>query len=105
MRVGSSRLRRAESAEPEFLQTFSHCFEDQIDALLEARPPVLSFVFGIPSPEILRALRQRAIKTIGAATTVDEACALEEAGIDLIVASGNDPEATVLRFSSQPRNR
>ena len=76
--------------EPEFQETFSHRFEDQIEALLEARPPVLSFVFGIPSPEILRALRQRAITTIGAATTVDEACALEEAGIDLIVASGSD---------------
>jgi nitronate monooxygenase len=58
--------------------------------VLEARPPVLSFVFGIPSREILRALRQRAIRTIGAATTVDEARALEEAGVDLIVASGSD---------------
>ena len=76
--------------EPEFLETFSHRFEDQIEALLDARPPVLSFVFGIPSPEILSALRKQAIKTIGAATTVDEACALEEAGVDLIVASGSD---------------
>ena len=76
--------------EPEFQETFQQRFEDQIDALLEARPPVFSFVFGIPSREILSALRQRAIKTIGAATTVDEACALEEAGVDLIVASGSD---------------
>ena len=75
---------------PEFQNTFNPCFDDQIEALLEARPPVLSFVFGIPSREILSALRQRAITTIGAATTVDEACALEEAGIDLIVASGSD---------------
>jgi nitronate monooxygenase len=76
--------------EPEFRETFSERFEDQIEAVLEARPPVLSFVFGIPSPDILRALRQRTIQTIGAATTVDEACALEEAGVDLIVASGSD---------------
>ena len=76
--------------EPEFRETFNQRFEDQIEAVLEARPPVLSFVFGIPSRDILRALRQRAIKTIGAATTVDEACALEEAGVDLIVASGSD---------------
>ena len=76
--------------EPEFLETFGHCFEAQIEAMLEARPPALSFVFGIPSSEILRALRQRAIKTMGAATTVEEACALEEAGVDLIVASGSD---------------
>jgi len=77
-------------AEPEFRDTFMPRFDDQIEALLDARPPVLSFVFGIPSREILSALRQRAIKTIGAATTVDEACALEEAGVDLIVASGSD---------------
>ena len=76
--------------EPEFHETVHQRFEEQIDALLEAQPPVFSFVFGIPSHEILSALRQRAIKTIGAATTVDEACALEEAGVDLIVASGSD---------------
>lgn len=76
--------------EPEFRETFTPRFDDQIEALLEARPPVLSFVFGIPSRDILRALRQRAIKTIGAATTVDEARALEAAGVDLIVASGSD---------------
>jgi nitronate monooxygenase len=76
--------------EPQFRDTFHQRFEDQIEAVLEARPPVLSVVFGVPSREILNALRQRAIKTIGAATTVDEACALEEAGVDLIVASGSD---------------
>ena len=76
--------------EPEFRETFNQRFEDQVEAVLEAGPPVLSFVFGIPSREIMRALRKRAVKTIGAATTVDEACALEEAGVDLIVASGSD---------------
>ena len=76
--------------EPEFREAFLPRFDDQIEAVLEARPPVLSFVFGIPSREILSALRQQAIRTIGAATTVDEARALEEAGVDLIVASGSD---------------
>ena len=76
--------------EPEFRETFNQRFEDQIEAMLDARPPVLSFVFGVPSRDILRALRERAIKTIGAATTVDEACALAEAGVDVIVASGSD---------------
>jgi nitronate monooxygenase len=76
--------------EPEFRETFHQRFEDQVEAVLDARPPVLSFVFGVPSREILRALRQRAIKAIGTATTVDEARALEEAGVDLIVASGSD---------------
>ncbi len=63
-------------------------FDDQVAALIEARPAVFSFVFGIPSPEILRACREKNILTAGGASTVAEAVALEEAGVDLIVASG-----------------
>jgi len=63
-------------------------FEDQVQAILDARPPVFSFVFGIPSADILEQCRKRNIITAGAATTIDEALALEAAGVDLIVASG-----------------
>jgi nitronate monooxygenase len=54
----------------------------QIEAALEARPPVLSFVFGCPDSAIVEACRARGIVTIGTATTPDEARALEAAGID-----------------------
>lgn len=63
-------------------------FHDQAAALLEARPPAFSFVFGIPSPDILRECREKGIVTIGGAATVDEAVALEAAGVDMVVASG-----------------
>jgi nitronate monooxygenase len=63
-------------------------FDEQIEALLESRPPVFSFVFGIPSKAILEACRARSIVTIGAATSVAEARALEDAKVDLIVATG-----------------
>ena len=63
-------------------------FEDQAAALIAARPPVFSFVFGVPSASILDRCRTLGIVTIGAATTVDEARALEAAGVDLIVATG-----------------
>ena len=63
-------------------------FHDQVAALLEARPPAFSFVFGIPSPQILRQCQKKGIVTIGGAATVDEAAALEAAGVDMIVASG-----------------
>lgn len=63
-------------------------FGEQIDALLEAAPPVFSFVFGVPPPAVLAACRRRGIVTIGAATTVAEALALDDAGVDAIVASG-----------------
>jgi nitronate monooxygenase len=67
---------------------FGKNFEDQFEALLKARPPVFSFVYGIPSKEILTACKRSGIKTAGAATTVDEAVALEESGVDAIIATG-----------------
>jgi nitronate monooxygenase len=68
----------------------SQRFEEQVQALLEARPPVFSFVMGIPDAAILREASQRGIRTIGAATTVEEGEALAAAGVDVIIASGTD---------------
>ncbi len=67
---------------------FQSRFENQVQVILDIRPKVFSFVFGIPSPEILEQCRRTGIKTIGAATTLDEAVALENAGVDMIIASG-----------------
>ena len=75
---------------PERPQRFHQSYEAQVEALLEARPPVFSFVFGIPSAKILAECRRRGIVTLGAATSIAEGKALEEAGIDLIVATGLD---------------
>jgi nitronate monooxygenase len=63
-------------------------FEDQAQAILDCSPPVVSFTFGIPSAAILEQCRKKRIRTAGAATTLDEALALEAAGVDLIIASG-----------------
>lgn len=65
-------------------------FEAQVEALLEARPAVFSFVFGIPAPAVLAACRARGILTLGAATSIAEAQALEAAGVDAIVATGSE---------------
>ncbi|SEW33089.1 NAD(P)H-dependent flavin oxidoreductase [Chitinophaga arvensicola] len=67
---------------------FQSRFENQVNAILHQRPPVFSFVFGIPEAGILEQCRRLGIITAGAATTLDEALALESAGVDLIVASG-----------------
>ncbi|WP_028466849.1 NAD(P)H-dependent flavin oxidoreductase [Nisaea denitrificans] len=75
-------------AKPTPPERFHHRFEDQIEALLEARPPVFSFVFGIPSGKVLEECRRLGIRTMGAATTLAEAEALDAAGVDLIVATG-----------------
>lgn len=63
-------------------------FEQQVEALLRYKPQVFSFVFGIPPTEIIKECKKLGIKTIGAATTLEEALALEDAQVDLLVASG-----------------
>ncbi|MEO8404880.1 MAG: nitronate monooxygenase [Chitinophagaceae bacterium] len=63
-------------------------FEEQIEAIFEAKPAVFSFVYGIPPDSVFDKCNSLNIKTVGAATTVDEAIALEEAGVDAIVATG-----------------
>src|SRR3984957_18691052 len=63
-------------------------FEDQARALIDAKVPVFSFIFGIPPKEILQECEAKHIVTIGTATTPVEAVALQEARVDAIVASG-----------------
>ena len=89
-RIFAPYFRELGVALPARPERFSHRFDDQVAALLEANPPVFSFVFGVPSPAILSECRQRGIVTIGAATTIAEARVLEEAGVDLLVATGSD---------------
>jgi nitronate monooxygenase len=73
---------------PEPPARYHEPFDQQVEALLEARPPVFSFVYGVPSPKVLAACKQRGIVTVGAATSIAEAVCLEQAGVDLIVATG-----------------
>ena len=75
-------------APPQRPERYAPAYAEQIDAVLAARPAVFSFVFGIPSADILARCRDLGIFTLGAATTPDEAIALERAGVDGIVASG-----------------
>jgi len=63
-------------------------FDRQARAVLDAKVPVFSFIFGIPPKEILDECRSQGIVTIGTATTPEEAIALHEAGVDAIAASG-----------------
>lgn len=77
-----------EAKAPDFTTVFSHEFEAQAAAAIEAAPPALSFVYGVPGQHIIEACRAQSIATIGTATTLDEALALEAAGIDMLVATG-----------------
>jgi len=59
--------------------------EGTADVVLEERPRVFSFTFGVVDPTPFREAR---IVTMGTATTAEEARALEEAGVDVVVAQG-----------------
>ena len=54
----------------------------------EFKPPVVSFHFGLPSPELLARVRAWGAKILSSATTVDEARWLEARGVDAIIAQG-----------------
>jgi len=65
----------------------------QLEAVLQERPPVFSFTFGIPPAEQLAVLKARDIAIAGTATTVEEARRLEQAGVDAIIAQGAEAGA------------
>jgi len=76
---------------PTALRTIYKSFADDPDMLtmlLALAPPVVSFHFGLPSNEIIAALRERNVMLMATATSLDEARAIEAAGIDAIVAQG-----------------
>jgi nitronate monooxygenase len=60
----------------------------QLAAVIRARPAVFSFTFGAPSRADLDAARTAGIYTVGTATTLAEAEALERLGVDAICAQG-----------------
>jgi nitronate monooxygenase len=54
----------------------------------ELRPEVVSFHFGLPTPELLRRVRATGATIMASATTVAEARKLTAAGCDVIIAQG-----------------
>ncbi|WP_185276932.1 NAD(P)H-dependent flavin oxidoreductase [Leifsonia shinshuensis] len=77
-------------------------FEEQLEAALDARPAALSFVFGVPAPDVVEEAHARGIRVIGAATTGAEARALEAGGVDAIVASGAEAAGHRPSFLLEP---
>jgi nitronate monooxygenase len=54
----------------------------------EFKPAVVSFHFGLPSPELLARVRATGARVISSATTLEEALWLESHGADAIIAQG-----------------
>ncbi|MCD2170684.1 MULTISPECIES: nitronate monooxygenase family protein [Microbacterium] len=79
---------RAGISRPEAPRAFIPPVAEQLEAVFDARPDVLSVVFGVPDAATLATARELGIRVIGTATSVDEARALDAAGVDAIVATG-----------------
>lgn len=79
------------AAPPTQLQTIYRSFvEDDamLATLVAAKPTVVSFHFGVPPADRVRALKDAGVVLFGSATCVAEARALAAAGVDAIVAQG-----------------
>lgn len=64
-------------------------FSAEAAAVLEEfRPAVVSFHFGLPTPELLARVKNTGAKILSSATTVAEARWLEDRGVDVIIAQG-----------------
>jgi nitronate monooxygenase len=60
------------------------------EVVLEERVPVWSIGLGNPTPEMVGRCRERGIKVIAMAATVDDAKAVAAAGVDAVVAQGGE---------------
>jgi len=67
-----------------------HPFDEQLAAALESGASVFSFTFGILPAGAIEAIKARGMFLMGTATTVEEAVALEKAGVDALVAQGSE---------------
>jgi len=58
------------------------------EVLEEFKPAVVSFHFGLPTPELLKRVKKWGARVLSSATTVEEARWLEAHGVDAIIAQG-----------------
>ncbi len=61
---------------------------ESAEVLERFRPPVVSFHFGLPSPELLARVRAMGSRVMSSATTLQEALWLQDRGVDAVIAQG-----------------
>jgi nitronate monooxygenase len=75
---------------PELPALKSLPFDAQLAAALESGAAAFSFTFGVLPPAAMERIKARGMLVFGTATTVEEAVALERAGVDGVVAQGSE---------------
>ena len=76
-------------------------FEEQLAAVVEARPAVASFVYGVPDERTIAHLHDVGTRVVATATHVAEARALAAAGVDAIIASGMEAAGHRVTFMGE----
>src|SRR4051812_26277196 len=77
-------------AVPEPKAAASEVSREHLSMLMQAKPQMVSFHFGLPPQEVIDAIKDAGIFIICSATTVAEARMLEEGGVDAIIAQGTE---------------
>src|SRR5699024_2083184 len=75
-----------------------------VEMLLEEKPPVLSLHFGLPKTEVIAAFKAAGIILLGCATRVEEALAIEAAGLDAIIVQGQEAGGHQGVFNAQEQD-
>jgi nitronate monooxygenase len=78
---------------PELPQKPIEDFDEQLDAVAKATPPIVSFTFGLLPAKASERLKSQGTYLMGTATTIDEARQLEQAGVDAVIAQGSEAGA------------
>ncbi|MEQ8506163.1 MAG: nitronate monooxygenase [Rhodospirillales bacterium] len=76
--------------DPVLPETMSDPFEKNFPVALDSGAKVFSFTFGTLPDDAVEALKSRGVFIMGTATTVAEALALEQSGVDAVVAQGGE---------------
>ena len=61
---------------------------EHLEVLLNNKPEIISFHFGLPSHNIMQTIKSASIQIMCSATTVEEARYLEDNGVDIVIAQG-----------------
>lgn len=75
---------------PQATEPFPSFDEERLALVLELKPRIVSFHFGLPSPVALRQIKAAGALVLSSATTVAEARRLEAEGADAIIAQGQE---------------
>jgi nitronate monooxygenase len=87
---------------PEPKEPFSPFDEEILVVVLEQRPRVVSFHFGLPNASAVRRIKEAGCLIFSSATTVAEARALETGGADVVIAQGYEAGGHRGSFSDSP---